>query len=63
MTSPTLFQKPAIGEPSRTESTELRGRVIRQLSHSIGRKKGMAEIESDPTITACTWCAFSPSQS
>jgi hypothetical protein len=52
---PTVFQNPATGEPTRTESTTLRGQISRQLSHSTGRTNGMAETESGPTTTACTW--------
>jgi hypothetical protein len=39
-TSPKLFQNPAVGFPSRIESTPLPGTVTRQLSHVTGWRIG-----------------------
>lgn len=50
-TSPKVFQNPATGDPTRTESTARSGRVIRQLSQSGGRWNGTAETESAPMTT------------
>lgn len=62
-TRPTVFQNPAMGFPSRTESTSMRGMLIRQLSHSGGRVNGTAETVSAVTTSACHCVARPPRQS
>lgn len=48
-----VFQNPATGLPNRIESTSVRGKLRRQLSHVIGLKNGMPLTESAVILRAC----------
>ena len=51
--SPTLFKKPAVGLPRRTESTAARGTATRQLSHPGDLVNGTPLMESGAITSAC----------
>src|SRR4051812_44449456 len=51
--SPTLLQKPAVGLPSRIESTAARETATRQLSHEGDLVYGTPLIESAAITRAC----------